>query len=30
VGVNLMSTANSAQVVRFDDSGTADRLWQLG
>jgi hypothetical protein len=29
MGVDLMSTANSAQVVQFDDNGTADHLWQL-
>ncbi|MFC8453440.1 RICIN domain-containing protein [Kitasatospora sp. NPDC057223] len=29
LGVDLMSTANSARVVQFDDNGTADHLWQL-
>ncbi|WP_371477372.1 RICIN domain-containing protein [Kitasatospora sp. NBC_00315] len=29
LGVDVMSTANSARVVQFDDSGTADHLWQL-
>ncbi|WP_329129989.1 glycoside hydrolase family 127 protein [Streptomyces sp. NBC_01476] len=29
MGVDLMSTANSAHVVQFDDNGTADHLWQL-
>ena len=24
-----MSTANSANVVQFDDNGTADHLWRL-
>ena len=29
MGVDVMSTANSARVVQFDDNGTADHLWQL-
>ncbi|MEU3459215.1 beta-L-arabinofuranosidase domain-containing protein, partial [Streptomyces sp. NPDC006733] len=29
MGVDLMSTANSAHVVQFDDNGTADHLWSL-
>ncbi|MCS0606307.1 glycoside hydrolase family 127 protein [Streptomyces sp. LP11] len=29
LGVDGMSTANSAQVVQYDDNGTADHLWQL-
>lgn len=29
LGVDLMSTANSAHVVQFDDNDTADHLWQL-
>ncbi|SCD65159.1 Ricin-type beta-trefoil lectin domain-like, partial [Streptomyces sp. DvalAA-14] len=29
LGVDQMSTANSAHVVQFDDNGTADHLWQL-
>ncbi|MFE4603001.1 RICIN domain-containing protein, partial [Kitasatospora indigofera] len=29
LGVDLMSTADSAQVVQFADNGTADHLWQL-
>ena len=29
LGVDLMSTADSAQVVQYDDNGTADHLWQL-
>ncbi|HEY0718176.1 MAG TPA: RICIN domain-containing protein, partial [Streptosporangiaceae bacterium] len=29
LGVSGMSTADSAQVVQFDDSGTTDHLWQL-
>jgi hypothetical protein len=29
LGVDGMSSANSANVVQFDDSGTADHLWQL-
>ncbi|MFQ3561262.1 glycoside hydrolase family 127 protein [Streptomyces gramineus] len=29
MGVDLMSTANSAHVVQYDDNGTADHLWQL-
>ncbi|WP_414938407.1 RICIN domain-containing protein [Amycolatopsis sp. cmx-11-51] len=29
LGVDLMSTADSAIVVRFDDNGTADHLWRL-
>ncbi|WP_329034710.1 glycoside hydrolase family 127 protein [Streptomyces sp. NBC_00178] len=29
LGVDLMSTANSAHVVQFDDNGTADHLWRL-
>ncbi|MGW2960881.1 beta-L-arabinofuranosidase domain-containing protein, partial [Streptomyces sp. NPDC001220] len=29
MGVDLMSTADSAHVVQFDDNGTADHLWQL-
>lgn len=29
LGVDQMSTANSANVVQFDDNGTADHLWQL-
>ena len=29
LGVDLMSTANSARVVQYDDNGTADHLWQL-
>ncbi|MEC3992381.1 RICIN domain-containing protein [Actinacidiphila sp. DG2A-62] len=29
MGVDVMSTANSAHVVQFDDNGTADHLWQL-
>ncbi|MFE2378588.1 beta-L-arabinofuranosidase domain-containing protein [Streptomyces sp. NPDC059398] len=29
LGVDLMSTANSAPVVQYDDNGTADHLWQL-
>ena len=29
LGVDQMSTANSARVVQFADSGTADHLWQV-
>jgi hypothetical protein len=29
LGVDGMSHANSARVVRFDHSGTADHLWRL-
>jgi Beta-L-arabinofuranosidase, GH127/Ricin-type beta-trefoil lectin domain-like len=29
LGVDQMSTANSANVVQFDDNGTADHLWQF-
>ena len=29
MGVDQMSTADSARVVQFDDNGTADHLWQL-
>jgi hypothetical protein len=29
MGVDLMSTANSAHVVQFDDNGTDDHLWQF-
>jgi Beta-L-arabinofuranosidase, GH127/Ricin-type beta-trefoil lectin domain-like len=29
MGVDVMSTANSAHVVQFDDNGTADHLWQF-
>ncbi|MFC9331942.1 beta-L-arabinofuranosidase domain-containing protein [Kitasatospora sp. NPDC057015] len=29
LGVDLMSTADSARVVQFADNGTADHLWQL-
>ncbi|MDI5965570.1 RICIN domain-containing protein [Streptantibioticus silvisoli] len=29
LGVDQMSTADSANVVQFDDNGTADHLWQL-
>ncbi|WP_443054428.1 RICIN domain-containing protein, partial [Streptomyces sp. IBSBF 2435] len=29
LGVDLMSTANSAPVVQYDDNGTADHLWQF-
>ncbi|UZI33086.1 beta-L-arabinofuranosidase domain-containing protein [Streptomyces sp. VB1] len=29
LGVDGMSTANSAHVVQFDDNDTADHLWQL-
>jgi Beta-L-arabinofuranosidase, GH127/Ricin-type beta-trefoil lectin domain-like len=29
MGVDVMSTADSARVVQFDDNGTADHLWQL-
>ncbi|HTU76051.1 MAG TPA: beta-L-arabinofuranosidase domain-containing protein, partial [Trebonia sp.] len=29
LGVSDMSTADSAQVVQFDDNGTTDHLWQL-
>jgi hypothetical protein len=29
LGVSNMSTADSAQVVQFDDNGTADHLWRL-
>jgi hypothetical protein len=29
LGVDLMSTANSAHVVQFSDNGTADHLWQF-
>jgi hypothetical protein len=29
LGVDGMSLENSAQVVQFDDNGTADHLWQL-
>ncbi len=29
LGVDQMSTANSAHVVQFTDNGTADHLWQL-
>jgi hypothetical protein len=29
MGVDQMSTTNSARVVQFDDNGTADHLWQL-
>ncbi|MEV1011795.1 RICIN domain-containing protein [Streptomyces sp. NPDC049881] len=29
LGVDGMSTADSAQVVQFGDTGTADHLWQL-
>ncbi|GGM44395.1 RICIN domain-containing protein [Dactylosporangium sucinum] len=29
LGVSGMSTANSANVVQYDDNGTADHLWRL-
>lgn len=29
LGVSNMSTANSAQVVQFDDNGTTDHLWRF-
>lgn len=29
LGVDLMSTANSAHVVQYDDNGTADHLWRF-
>jgi beta-L-arabinofuranosidase (glycosyl hydrolase family 127)/glycosyl hydrolase family 127 (putative beta-L-arabinofuranosidase)/ricin-type beta-trefoil lectin protein len=29
LGVDQMSTANSARVVQFGDTGTADHLWQV-
>jgi Beta-L-arabinofuranosidase, GH127 catalytic domain/Ricin-type beta-trefoil lectin domain-like/Beta-L-arabinofuranosidase, GH127 middle domain len=29
LGVSAMSTADSADVVQFDDNGTPDHLWQL-
>ncbi|MET7857625.1 RICIN domain-containing protein, partial [Streptomyces sp. NPDC005318] len=29
LGVDNMSTDNSAHVVQFDDNGTDDHLWQL-
>ncbi|MFC1430272.1 RICIN domain-containing protein [Streptacidiphilus sp. N1-3] len=29
IGVDVMSTANSARVVQYDDNGTADHLWQF-
>ncbi|MEV3856327.1 RICIN domain-containing protein [Streptomyces sp. NPDC050095] len=29
LGVDGMSTANSAQVVQFTDNGTEDHLWRL-
>lgn len=29
LGVDGTSTANSAQVVRFGDTGTPDHLWRL-
>ena len=29
LGVDRMSTADSAYVVQFDDNGTADHLWQV-
>ncbi|MET1075682.1 MAG: RICIN domain-containing protein, partial [Umezawaea sp.] len=29
LGVHEMSYDNSAQVVQYDDSGTADHLWRL-
>ena len=29
LGVDQMSTANSADVVQYDDTGTADHLWQV-
>ncbi|MFC8595072.1 RICIN domain-containing protein [Streptomyces atroolivaceus] len=29
LGVDGMSTADSAHVVQYDDNGTADHLWQL-
>ncbi|MFF1955165.1 beta-L-arabinofuranosidase domain-containing protein, partial [Kitasatospora herbaricolor] len=29
LGVDVMSTADSARVVQFADNGTADHLWQL-
>lgn len=29
LGVDGMSTANSAQVVQYEDNGTADHLWRL-
>ncbi|SCE16428.1 hypothetical protein GA0115235_11265, partial [Streptomyces sp. DpondAA-F4a] len=29
LGVDLMSTADSAHVVQFADSGTDDHLWKL-
>ncbi len=29
LGVDQMSTADSARVVQFDDNGTADHLWQF-
>jgi hypothetical protein len=29
LGVDGMSTANSANVVQYDDNGTADHLWQF-
>jgi hypothetical protein len=29
MGVDGMSTANSAHVVQYDDNGTADHLWQF-
>ncbi|MYS18444.1 RICIN domain-containing protein, partial [Streptomyces sp. SID4982] len=30
LGVDRMSTANSAQVVQFADNGTDDHLWRIG
>ncbi|NEE47114.1 RICIN domain-containing protein, partial [Streptomyces sp. SID8455] len=29
LGVDGMSTADSAHVVQYDDNGTADHLWRL-
>nr|WP_308457391.1 RICIN domain-containing protein [Streptomyces sp. SM10] len=29
LGVDGISTANSAHVVQYDDNGTADHLWHL-
>jgi hypothetical protein len=29
IGVDSMSTADSARVVQYDDNGTADHLWQF-
>jgi hypothetical protein len=29
LGISSMSTGSGAQVLQWDDNGTADRLWKL-